>query len=206
MLRSPLRVCLFAIDGPVTQGGHGIEIGWIECNYNSNCLNRQMLFLADSVHGFSSPHFYPQFPLTPGYATWVTISNYDLPDWYAYVWDTASQAWVLLDHGGGQYALRLPFVNAPLSRSNFEVYDGGGSPTWTVPDTWYGWYYPLRLWDPQAPSDPNWLRWVVWSGSIPTYQTNGNCIEDYGAFWYRPFYTFHAYGPGTGCGEPPPVP
>lgn len=132
----------------------------------------------------------------------MLISGYDSPYWYAYVWDQASRGWVSLDHDGAGIWIQLPFAYAPLSRSNFELYQAPGWPNWTVPDTWYGWYYPLRLWDPQAPWDPYWWRWVPWSSSIPTHETNGNQIEGYYALWWIKYQTFHAFGPV----EPPDPP
>ena len=117
----------FSIDGSVSSGGKGMEVGWVECNYEHlisqtvECNDNQIVFVAwrtASAGDFTlntAVVFNDSYELIPDTEYSFTISHDGGPVWIAYIWwCDASCAWQELT---SKY---MPGEEASISHSNWE--------------------------------------------------------------------------------------
>lgn len=164
------------------QIGNGMELGWIECTYNSKCLNKQALFVADSVDTdwtMSTAHVFSQYTLVPGTEYQFAITYEGSNIWRAWIW--IAGAWnPLIDH-------QMPFTNARYTRENFETWDVNGNDNWTgrIPQAvTFGWMHEVFI--------RIGLGWQYWSTSYPTMEASfppQGCTVS----WFPKWYTWSGY-------------
>lgn len=165
---------LTVLDGPITMGGNGIEVGWIKCNYSEIWglpCDKPIIFTANSDEGLNigKAKFFPEYPLKPGrdYTFAITGSKGNFIIWL--LWDNQ---WVLLD------AVKLPFEKANV-RQSWEVL---GPEFEGILSTYFGRSAQGAVFL-QADSG-----WQLWDSTIPTKELNIGGVENYYLKWLKPYW------------------
>lgn len=140
---------------------------------------KQVVFATGYAHGFS-PVFFPAYTLSPGTTYCFEDSKIrGQPEYAARIWWNG--AWETL------LTYQPSFTTAPLVCENWEIYDGEGLPSWSVPSTEYGYSQAVQTCTGAS-------GWHNWPTSYVTDAMNSNYIEGYSTTWSNKYYQWSAGG------------